>query len=314
MNHQVEEFVYRLPGTSFGSRPGAHHSRSRGQGMSFAAHARLFDLPDPRRLDLRASINNVHGDWLVKTYQQPASINIYVLADISASMQFGNPGKVQIIAQFLDSLGISAHRYADAVSLLPFDTIFREDLYLSAMRGGALGSRMAQAVLNANTALPRTSRSPFTKSASLFRRSKNRNSASSQQASTTPNALMQAVSRIEGKSGLVFLLSDFHWPLHLLKPVLDKLSSAAFVPIVIWDKAEVLPPEAGQVLFARGINNGKKRQLWLSGKNRETWQKNVEQRRQSLIRNFMNNDFSPFFIEDGFDAEAVSRYFIQGSL
>jgi len=72
--------------------------------MRFAAHARLFDVPDPRRLDLRASISDMRGDWLIRTFMQPASITVHVLLDVSASMRFGQPGKLQVAADFLLSL------------------------------------------------------------------------------------------------------------------------------------------------------------------------------------------------------------------
>jgi len=71
--------------------------------------------------------------------------------------------------------------------------------------------------------------------------------------------LQQAVSRLEGQTGLVFLLSDFHWKLDELEPLLDKLANATLVPMVIWDKAEVVPPDAGQLLFAREIESARKR-------------------------------------------------------
>lgn len=287
MNFHSDEFVYRLPASSAGSRPGAHRGLSRGSGMNFAAHARLFDVPDPRRLDLRASINDVRGDWLVRTYLQPASITIHVLLDMSASMQFGQPGKLQVAADFLHSLGISAHAYGDAISLLPFDDTFREDLYQPPRRGRAIGAHMAQAIENVKPV----------------------------RASGTPgdvqSALIDAISRLEGQTGIVFLLSDFHWALDSVEPLLDKLANATLVPMVIWDKSEVIPPDAGQLLFARDLESGKRRQLWISEAKRRDWLANVQQQRQQLIDIFARHNSAPFFIESSFNAERLSRYFTE---
>ncbi|KAB7631796.1 MxaS protein, partial [Verminephrobacter sp. Larva24] len=50
----LHEFHYRLPARAGGFRPGSHLGRSLGPGQEFATHVRLFDNPDPRRIDLRA--------------------------------------------------------------------------------------------------------------------------------------------------------------------------------------------------------------------------------------------------------------------
>ena len=148
MNVDSEEFVYRLPASMAGIRPGAHRGQGRGAGMNFAAHVRLFDQPDPRRLDLRASICDVSRQWLVRTYVQPTAINVHIVLDMSASMHFGTPGKISVAADFIKSLGVSAHAYGDAISLLPFDNTFREDLYMPPRRGRAVGALMADSILN----------------------------------------------------------------------------------------------------------------------------------------------------------------------
>ena len=294
MNLHDAEFVYRLPVSTTGNRPGAHRGLNRGAGMNFAAHARLFDVPDPRRLDLRASINDGRGEWLVRTYQQPASITVHVLLDVSASMKFGKPGKLQVAASFLRSLGISAHGYGDALSLLPFDEEFRDDLYQPPQRGRAIGASMAQSIQQASD-------QPASGTTSGPPPGKNNNDT----------ALADAIERIEGQTGLVFLLSDFHWDLDRLAPLLDKLATATVVPVVIWDKAEVTPPDAGQLLFARDLKNGSKRQLWISEAKRSEWLANVRAQRQRLVDLFASHNCSPFFIENEFSAERLTQYFME---
>ena len=286
MNPSDAEFLYRLPVHSGGNRPGAHPGLSRGSGMNFAAHARLFDVPDPRRLDLRASITDVRGEWLVRTYQQPASITAHVLVDMSASMDFGTPGKLQVAASFLRSLGLSAYGYGDAISLLPFDTVFREDLYQPPQRGRAVGAYMADSIQQISSSTPSS-------------------------ANGIHKALGDAINRLEGNTGLIFLLSDYHWALDTLAPMLDKLASATIVPIVIWDQAEVTPPDAGQLLFARDKETGSKRRLWISESSRDVWLANVRAQRQRLIDMFARHNCAPFFIEREFNAQQLTRYFME---
>lgn len=287
MNTESEEFVYRLPASSAGFRPGAHRGLGHGAGMNFAAHARLFDQPDPRRLDLRASIRDVSGQWLVRTYVQPTAITVHVLLDLSTSMHFGTPGKINVAADFFNSLGVSAHGYGDAISLLPFDDTFREDLYMPPRRGRAVGALMANNIRNVRA--HKTSSGPGHSRA----------------------ALEAAVSRLEGASGMVFLVSDFHWSLDNLDALLDKLSTTRLIPFVIWDKSEVTPPDAGQLLQARDMETGRAKKLWISNDNRNIWLENVRRRRQELTELFARRNCVPFFLEGAFNAEKLSRYFME---
>ncbi|MFK7855439.1 MAG: DUF58 domain-containing protein [Granulosicoccus sp.] len=284
MSQPITEFVYKLPGTSSSSRPGAHRSRSRGSGMSFAAHARLFDQPDPRRLDLRASLTDIRGDWLVRTHLQRSSVPIKAIVDVSASMHFGAPGKLQVATNFLGALGHSANAYGDSVSLLAFDASFREDLYLPPRSGRGAGIALASAISSC---------------------------IGSEAKAGSSSALTHTIDQISGTSGLVFLVSDFHWSLHEIEPVLDKLSSAMVVPIVIWDEAEVIPPPPGQLLPVRDVETGTVKRLWLRNALRKRWLDNVQQRQIAIQELFAQHDVDPFFIRGDFNAENLSRYFME---
>ena len=54
--------------------------------------------------------------------------------------------------------------------------------------------------------------------------------------------LEDALQQLIGREALVFLVSDFHWPLDRLGGALDLLSHAFVVPVVVWDPAETEPP------------------------------------------------------------------------
>ena len=53
-----QEFHYRLPYRVGGWRPGAHPGTRLGAGQEFVSYMSLYDRPDPRRLDLRASLRD----------------------------------------------------------------------------------------------------------------------------------------------------------------------------------------------------------------------------------------------------------------
>ena len=65
--------------------------------MNFVSHAKLTDQPDPRRLDLRASISNIQRDWLVRVNKQRAAITIAAIVDVSPSMYFGAGQNLSLI-------------------------------------------------------------------------------------------------------------------------------------------------------------------------------------------------------------------------
>ena len=79
----------------------------------------LYDRPDPRRLDLRASLRDIRGDWLVRVNRQRAAVPVQVIVDVSASMGFGSPRpKLQVVADFVEALGQSAFRVGDALGMV----------------------------------------------------------------------------------------------------------------------------------------------------------------------------------------------------
>src|SRR6185436_5510127 len=138
------EFHYRLPRRLGTWRPGAHPASSLGAGQEFVSHASLYDRPDPRRLDLRASLRDIRGDWLIRVNRQRAAVPVQVIVDVSASMAFGSPmSKLQIVAEFVEALGQSAFRLGDAVGMSAFDTHDRMDLFVPTVLSRGTGARMA---------------------------------------------------------------------------------------------------------------------------------------------------------------------------
>lgn len=146
---EPREFHYRLPGRAGGFRPGSHPGSSFGAGQQFAMHARLVDHPDPRRLDLRASVQSVRGDWLVRLHLQRVAVPVQVVVDVSASMHFGKErSKLDVVADFVEALGFSAFRSGDRVGMTAFDTDEREDLFVPP-RYGRGGAEIMSAMLRA---------------------------------------------------------------------------------------------------------------------------------------------------------------------
>jgi len=293
------EFHYRFPDRVRGYRPGSHQALSTGAGQEFVSHARLYDRPDPRRLDLRASLRSIDGDWLVRVNRQRASVSVHAVVDVSESMRFGARSKLEVAGEFVESLGVSAFRTGDAAGMLAFDGDERPDLFVPARVSRGAGSLMAEKL------------GEVVRAGSLKPIGPGRARVASHAAG---RGLERAAAHLVGREGLVFIVSDFHWPLDSVPRVLDLLARAAVVPLVVWDRAEIEPPTDSGFALLNDAESGARRSLWLRPALRNRWRKAVAERRAELRRVFSAGNVRPFYLSGAFDAEGLSRYFMEGAL
>jgi uncharacterized protein (DUF58 family) len=275
---EVQEFRYRSPRRIPGRRTGSHEGTGPGDGLAFASHLRLQDHPDPRRLDLRASIASLQPGWLVRVNRQQAAMTVRLLVDVSASMQFGTPSKLAVVAEFAQALGQSAFRVGDAVGMAAFDRTERPDLRVPAWRHRGMGEMLASLLLQ------------------------------SRGGAGGIEGLREAAALLAGRGGIVFLVSDFQWPLAGLDDVLDGLAPAHVVPLVVWNAAEVEPPAGDGLAVLGDAESGRSRTMWLRPALRTRWRDAVEQRRMALERLFGARGLRPFWLQGAFDAQALSNH------
>lgn len=243
---------------------------------------RLYDRPDPRRLDLRASLRCIQQEWLVRVNRQHASISVHAVVDVSGSMGFGSRrSKLDVAAEFIEALGQSAFRAGDAFGMLAFDSRERTDLFVPARVSRGSGDTMSR----------------------LLR--------SSRGGAGDATGLQDAVQHLAGRSGLVFLVSDFHWTLAGMNAALDSLVQSFVVPVVIWDAAEIQPPVHDGLAQLRDVESGAQRTLWMRSSLREKWREAAAARRTELNQLFAARSMRPFFATDRFDSEAMSQYFFE---
>jgi hypothetical protein len=325
-----QEFHYRLPGRVSGQRPGSHPGSSIGAGQEFVTHMSLFDRPDPRRLDLRASLRAFNDAWLVRVNRQRAGAAVRALVDVSASMAFGGERpKLHVVADFVEALGLSAFRVGDAVGMMAFDDAERADLFMPARVSRGMGSVMGAAlrelcdassaegarVMRGTPAMPGARVTPdggVSRTAPV--------APTARALRPTPgdthfsDGLEDAASRLAGQQGLVFLISDFHWPLERLDIALDLLAHAGVVPVVVWDPAETEPPTRNTLASLRDAESGARRTLWLRPRLRQEWRQAVTRRRAEIDSFFAAHSIRPFYVEGAFNADALSRYFFEADL
>lgn len=279
---EPQEFHYRIPRRGGGWRQGSHRGSSLGMGQEFVSHRRLYDWPDPRRLDLRASLRDVRSDWLVRVNRQRISVPVQVIVDVSASMNFGSHGrKLQVAADFVAALGQSAFRVGDAVGMFAFDSHARMDLFVPALFSRGMGSLMASMLSDCQASVAGS------------------------------EGLEEVALHVAGRHSLVFLISDFHWSVDRLADVLEMLAASYVVPIVIWDPAELQPPAKDALMPLQDMESGARRTLWMRPRLRARWAEAVEERRAQLTKTCEPYGAAPFFVCGTFDSDAMSRYFFE---
>ena len=278
-SHSVERFHYRLPGRARGAEPGAHPGSQRGGGMEFKGHASLLTAQDPRRFDVAASLRDPFNQVMVRVYTQRSAIPVRVIADVSASMGFtGRCSKIDLLADFTESLALSASKAGDPVSFTGCDSTIREDLLLPLTRSRAAGQLLAARLRELKPS--------------------GRNAL----------GLFAAVEQTPPSRSLVFLVSDFYFPLSMLVELLGGLALHEVVPVVLRDSAEGRAPRYG---IARIVDpeTGVERMLLLRPSLARRLQESVAARGEALKRCCARFGLKPLFIEDRFEADAVTRYF-----
>jgi hypothetical protein len=276
----VEGFQYEISRPAAGHSPGHHKSPHAGGGLEFRGHTPLLGAPDARRIDLLASLKDPFEQWMVRTYRQRSSIALYVLSDLSASMGARSvPRKLDSVADFIESAAYSAYRTGDAFGFIGADECLREDFFLPATRTPAAGAALSAKV---RAFAPQ---------------------------GTSARGLLQAVSWLPPRRCLVFLVSDFHLPLPLLRSTLDSLARHQVIPVMLWDRVEFSPPARYGISVLRDAETGRQRTLLLRPALRRSLAIAFRQRYESLSEIFAHRGMRPLLLTEGFRAEQVTRYF-----
>ena len=280
---RVPELHYRIGAAVLGHFPGRHRSTRGDSGFEYRGQAGLLDAPDPRRLDLHASLRDPFGDWKVRVYSQRKAVPVVMVADLSASMGFvGARRRLDVVADFVDSLSVSAWRSGDSFGFVGCDAAVRNQLLLLPTRARGAGARLAQTLRSLRLGGP---------------------------SSASAHALSSAHRHLGRQRALVFLVSDFHLPLAEVDGVLASMAQHDLVPVVVWDAIELTLTARFGLAHIVDPETGQRRLVWWRAALREQWREALQQRRDALARLFRAHRLKPLFIEGGFDADAVTRHF-----
>jgi uncharacterized protein (DUF58 family) len=277
---RVEEFHYKVPWRAKGIHPGHHHGSYLAGGFEFRDYLRLMDAPDPRRIDIRASLRDPFERLLVRAYTQKTAVPVYALADLSASMGFrGRFRRLDVLADFIASLGYSTYRTGDPFAFIGCDQEIRHEFCQPLTRVRAAASGLAQRLRHFE---------PEGKSS---------------------DALAHA-SRIMGRrGGLVFLLSDFYFSCDLLERVLVSLARHSVVPVVFTDSHEHSNLPVFGMAQLVDSESGQRRTLLMRPALKNKIRARFERHMSGIVGICRRHGARPLLIEGSFDPKQVTRHF-----
>lgn len=276
----IQEFHYEIAWRARSPYPGHHRGTQCGAGFEFRGHAPLLAAPDPRRLDMRASLHDPFGQWMVRVYRQRSSIRVFLLADLSASMGFsGVTRKLEVLEVLAASTAYSAYRSGDAFGFIGCDEDVRHEFLLLPTRIKGAGMELNRRLL---------AFTPMGKGV---------------------GGLLHTPQYMGRQRALVLLASDFHFSLDLLEQVLDALSSHAVAPIVIWDRAEFAQLPRFGLGMVTDSETGERCRVFMRAGLNERIAEAFEMRRQELVHVFHTHGIEPLFLTGGFSADRMTDYF-----
>lgn len=281
-----QEIFYHIAWRSRRVQAGSHKTNMRGAGSDFASFVPLLDYPDPRRLDVRASLKTIPKQFMVRTFFERSAIHVYVVNDLSASMWFSGKGhKPALITEIAEAIAWSVVRQGDAFGMLSCqdDVLEKLSVLPSCRQSQAQEVRQQLAGFFSNAF----------------------------EANKTASAMPLAAKKIGVQKSLVFLISDFHWPEDLLKQTLQAFCMHDVVPIVLWDEAEFEElPEWGWAKV-RELESGIQRSLFMRPSLHQKIREYAQIRKHTLGQFCQQQGARlPFFVNSHFDATALSRHLL----
>lgn len=263
-----------------GIHPGSHRGTGSADMGVFRGLVPFERSPDMRRLDLRRSMRDPFGQLYVRQYQPRLAVAVYVVVDVSASMAAGGEkGKMAMAARLCSLLARAAHRIGDSFGLYACGREVHEEISFAASRNRAGVTAMLDR-------LKRTEPSD--------------NSAS---------GLMAAVPYLAGPRKLVFLISDFLFPLEDVDQTLGLFVQHDVIPVVLEDKAIAGLPDWGIADFA-DMESGQCRFVLLRPSLKRRWLEMAAQRQEGMNEICRQHGNLPFRIQDRIDTEALNAYLL----
>jgi uncharacterized protein (DUF58 family) len=277
---QPKPFTYRIPWKSSSAHFGDHRGTQRGLGFEYKGNVPLVDYPDARRMDLRQTLRDPYEQVQVKLFNQDNTTPIFVVCDLSSSMQYkGRQRKLDKAIEISASIACSAYEARDVFSFIGYDRHVIEDLLLPMSH-------------NLHQSLELI--------ASLRDIAKMR---------VGSEGILEVPEFLSQNKGLVFWISDFHMPLELIEQTMNAMSKHQIIPVVLWEAQEYSKlPKFG---FGTMIDpeTGLNRTIFFRESVTEKFQQAFIERKEQLEKIFTSFESPALFIENEYKPEIMSHYF-----
>lgn len=282
MENYAKPFQYVVPWKSASIQLGSHRGTQRGLGFEYRGNVNLVDYPDARRMDIRETIRDPFEQIQVRQFNQESTTPIYVLSDLSSSMQFkGKARKLDKAMEIATAVANAAYQAGDLFSFIGYNDEVLEDYTLP------LGRDLHQS-----------------KSIIEYLQHYETMRVGTEGISEAPNFLSQDRS-------LIFWISDFHMPLTVIEKAMAAMSAHQVIPIILWDDQEYKKlPKLG---FSTMIDpeTGLNRTIFFRKELKEKFVKQFEQRKKDLDVLFLKYESPALFVDGDYNAEVFTHYFEQ---
>ncbi|WP_051335316.1 DUF58 domain-containing protein [Methylocapsa acidiphila] len=279
----IREISYRIRWNPSQYGHGSHRTRHYGADGDFCDYVPFWRQPDARRIDLRQSLRSPFDEIYVRQSEQRSRIAVYVIADLSASMRFGEGmPKMRMLAQLVRAVALAAHRAGDAFGFIGCDEGLVEELFLPASRKRGTETNILERLYS----FVPTGRNV--------------------------DGLKHVAERLGAHRQLLFLASDFHMPLHQIKIILETLARHDVAPIVLRSAQEEQELPSWGLLELRDLESGDMRLTLMRPKLRKILLEEAHDRARKFERLCQSYGRSPFLIVDRFDADRLSEHLLLG--
>lgn len=278
------DLPYRLFGRARGFAPGAHRAVGAGLNGAFLRHGSILEMPDARRIDMRASITDPFGNLKVRRFENRARIDVFVVLDLSGSMAFARSETEDPIADFCGTVAHAALRSQDRFGMIAAGPEARTDFALRATRRAGLPDEVWRRISH---------------------------DAGSGRGVA---GLLDMLDELPQRRSLVFVVSDFLLPEARIEELLARLWRHDVAPIVVRSSAiEARLPRFGLV-ETRDLETGRRRTVLMRRSLREAWLGRARERRAALDRLFRRYGRPGFDLVDRFDADGFADHLLSGGV
>ncbi|MBM3350774.1 MAG: hypothetical protein FJY53_03130 [Betaproteobacteria bacterium] len=273
---------YKIRWKPTGNQPGAKRGVSAGIGDQLRALVLLRDHPDPRRIDLRASMRDPFEQIWVRDFNLNTSLKVIALVDASASMGYqGAVSRFAVTEEITSQLALSAYRSGDAFGFYAANS----------------------AVIKQYMLPPKVNRSAW-----LWVK---QHLSKIELSGNNADGLLNVSSLLPKQRCLVFVISDFRWAKDRARKLFQALNHHDVVPIILQDPHEFNHMPTRGIATMQDMETGTSQFVWMRSALKEKIVKARSEHLKTLQDTCRIYGYKPFLVRGQFQPEYLTQYFLE---